>query len=67
VLPAGILEVMSISKRQKEKDRQESQRAKVLERERRRRERALRAPPSPGEDPDLEGIVPGPQPVQDEE
>ena len=56
----------SINKRQKERDRQERQRAKAELRKQRREEKNSRAPNSPGEDPDIAGIVPGPQPLPDE-
>ena len=51
------------SKRQKEKERQEYQREKEAKRAERRKEKALKTPRAPGEeDPDIAGIVPGPQP-----
>jgi hypothetical protein len=52
------------TKRQKELVRAERQKAKQERREQRRREKEERAqrPSAPGEDPDLAGIVPGPQP-----
>jgi hypothetical protein len=53
----------SFQKRQKERARQEKQKEKDAERKRRRDERANRPPGEPGVDPDLVGIVPGPQPV----
>ena len=53
------------TKRQKELKRLERQREKEAKREQRKREKAERGdrPPSPGEDPDIAGIVPGPQPL----
>jgi len=54
-----------MNKRQKERDRQEHQKAKA-ERKRQRREEKDTRPKVAGEDPDLAGIVPGPQPVQEE-
>jgi hypothetical protein len=51
----------SISKRQKERDRQEHQRAKAERRKQRREEKTARVPGAGGEDPDIAGIVPGPQ------
>ncbi len=48
-------------KRQKELARQEKQREKELKRKLRKEERSDR-PGSAGEDPDIAGIVPGPQP-----
>lgn len=52
----------SFQKRQKERARQEKQRDKRLEKEARRRAKAERPTGAPGEDPDIAGIVPGPQP-----
>jgi hypothetical protein len=57
----------SVNKRQKERARQERQKAKEAEREQRKKDRAARPPTPDGEDPDLAGIVPGPQPPLDEE
>lgn len=53
------------TKRQKEKDRQQYQQDKADKREQRRQEKLDRKdnPALPGEDPDLAGIIPGPQPV----
>jgi hypothetical protein len=56
----------SIQKRQKERDRQERQRAKVEKRKVRKDEKVARVPGSEGEDPDIAGIVPGPQPIPEE-
>lgn len=56
----------SLQKRQKERERQERQRAKAEKKKARKEEKATRVPTSPGEDPDIAGIVPGPQPPQDE-
>jgi hypothetical protein len=55
------------SKRQKELARKERKREKAARRERRKQEKLERAgqPLAPGEDPDLVGIVPGPQPPVD--
>lgn len=50
-------------KRQREKDRQNLQREKEAIRKQRREERANRPPGEPGVDPDIAGIVPGPQPI----
>lgn len=50
------------AKRQKEKNRQDRQREKEKRREQRRQERANATRPRDGEDPDIAGIVPGPQP-----
>jgi hypothetical protein len=51
------------TKRQKELKRAEKQREKEARREQRSRDKAARAeqPLAPGEDPDLAGIIPGPQ------
>lgn len=49
-------------KRQKERARQEKQRDKDASRLERRKDKNARADGAPGEDPDLAGIVPGPQP-----
>jgi hypothetical protein len=56
------------TKRQKEASRREHQAKKGEKREQRKRERAERPerPLSPGEDPDIAGIVPGPQPPLEE-
>lgn len=51
------------TKRQKEAARRDYQRRKEEKKEQRRREKATRAPAAPGEDPDIAGIVPGPQPI----
>ncbi len=56
------------NKRQKELARKEKQRAKQERREERKRERDSRPPRGEGvEDPDLAGIVPGPQPRSEDE
>jgi hypothetical protein len=52
----------SFQKRQKEKARQERQKEKDARRLE-TRERKANAPPKTGEDPDIAGIVPGPQPL----
>jgi len=52
----------SVNKRQKERNRQDKQREKEAKRAQRKRERAERGPAAPGVDPDIAGIVPGPQP-----
>ncbi|WP_437631000.1 hypothetical protein WMF18_28415 [Sorangium sp. So ce315] len=49
-------------KRQKERARQEKQREKDANRLARRREKGPGDNASPGEDPDIAGIIPGPQP-----
>ncbi|HVG10326.1 MAG TPA: hypothetical protein VNM67_21660 [Thermoanaerobaculia bacterium] len=57
----------SFEKRRKELARKEKQREKAERREQREREKATRAPGSEGEDPDIAGIVPGPQPRDEED
>jgi len=54
------------TKRQKEAARRDHQRRKEEKKEQRRREKADRPPLAPGEDPDIAGIVPGPQPLPEE-
>jgi hypothetical protein len=51
----------SVTKRQKERTRQEKQREKDQKRKQRRDEKPDR--PVGGEDPDIAGIIPGPQPI----
>ncbi len=53
-----------LSKRQKELARARKQNEKAQKREQRRREKAegIQPPVADGEDPDLAGIIPGPQP-----
>jgi hypothetical protein len=55
------------NKRQKELARLERRKEKDERRQRRRQEKADRPPTPEGEDPDLAGIVPGPQPTPTEE
>jgi hypothetical protein len=56
----------SIQKRQKERDRQEYQRIKAEKRKQRREDKTEKATGPAGEDPDIAGIVPGPQtPAED--
>jgi hypothetical protein len=52
----------TINKRQRERQRQDRQRDKAAKREERKREKANRPTNESGEDPDIAGIVPGPQP-----
>jgi len=54
------------AKRQREKNRQDRQRDKEKRREQRRQERANPSRPTGGEDPDIAGIVPGPQPPRED-
>lgn len=56
----------SVNKRQKERSRQERQQSKQEDRERRRAAKTTR-PVTPGEDPDLAGMVAGPQPRVEED
>ena len=53
----------SVKKRQKEASRKERASEKAAKKEDRKTEKAARPPGTPGVDPDLEGIVFGPQPV----
>jgi hypothetical protein len=53
----------SFAKRQKEKDRQEKRLQKQAKRLQRKQDRANRPPGEGDEDPDIAGIVPGPQPI----
>jgi hypothetical protein len=53
-------------KRQKERARQEKKRDKLKKKEQRKAEKEPAAPVPPGEDPDIAGIVPGPQPILDD-
>ncbi|HEY1957308.1 MAG TPA: hypothetical protein VGH28_16930 [Polyangiaceae bacterium] len=52
----------SLQKRQKERQRQERQREKAEKKKQRRDDKAAQLPNAGGEDPDIAGIVPGPQP-----
>ena len=54
-------------KRQKEAKRAEKQREKDARREERKKAKAERGPLAPGEDPDIAGIIPGPQPKPEDE
>lgn len=54
---------ISANKRLKEKARQDKAREKEAERAQRKVQRDNRPAPAPGEDPDIAGIVPGPQPI----
>jgi hypothetical protein len=51
----------SVNKRQKERQRQERQREKSAKREDRKRDKENKPTTAGGEDPDIAGIVPGPQ------
>jgi hypothetical protein len=56
------------TKRQKEAARRDKQRKKDEKKEQRKREKADQPglPTSPGVDPDIAGIIPGPQPKLEE-
>ena len=53
-------------KRQKERARQEKQREKDASRLVRRKDKPAQGNAPPGEDPDIAGIIPGPQPLPPE-
>jgi hypothetical protein len=53
----------TFAKRSKEKMRQEKQNAKAQDRQQRKLARKDAPPRVPGFDPDIEGIIPGPQPL----
>lgn len=54
-------------KREKERARQERAQEKDLKRKARKEEKATTGEAgTPGEDPDIAGIIPGPQPVADD-
>ncbi|MGC4064166.1 MAG: hypothetical protein QM784_05895 [Polyangiaceae bacterium] len=57
----------TIQKREREKAKRSRQIEKDALRKQRREARAERKPGEPGVDPDIAGIVPGPQPVLDED
>jgi CspA family cold shock protein len=57
----------SVNKRQKERQRQERQKEKAERKKLRQEEKRARAPGPDGVDPDIAGIVPGPQPRSEEE
>ena len=49
-------------KRERERARAEKQKQKAVRREENKQRRSDHTPGQPGEDPDIAGIVPGPQP-----
>lgn len=55
----------SATKRMKERARDERRKEKEQKKQERRLERAQQGPRPDGEDPDIAGIVPGPQPIQE--
>lgn len=57
----------SMNKRLKERQRQEKQREKAQKRQERKNDKADRPPSEGGVDPDIAHIVPGPQPIADED
>jgi hypothetical protein len=57
----------SVNKRQKERQRQEHQREKAERKKTRQEEKDKRGPVAGGVDPDIAGIIPGPQPRPEEE
>ncbi len=57
----------SMNKRLKERQRQEKQREKAAKRMERKAEKADRPTTADGVDPDIAHIVPGPQPVSEED
>lgn len=54
------------TKRQKEQHRAQKQKEKDAKREERKKEKTDRGPRPEGEDPDIAGIIPGPQPIPEE-
>jgi hypothetical protein len=57
----------TLQKRQKEREREERRRAKAEKKKVRKEEKGTRPPGEEGVDPDIAGIVPGPQPLPPEE
>ena len=55
----------SVNKRQKERQRAEKQREKAIKKQERKAEKDRLPTNNTGEDPDLAGIIPGPQPPPD--
>jgi hypothetical protein len=55
------------NKRQKELSRLERRKEKDEKREQRKKEKEERPPLAEGEDPDIAGIIPGPQPKLEDE
>ena len=56
----------TFQKRQRERARIDKQREKDAKRKQRRDEKPTRGVGEPGVDPDIAGIVPGPQPLPEE-
>jgi hypothetical protein len=57
----------TFAKRARERAQQEKREAKSAERTQRRGEKKEKGPLAPGEDPDIAGIRPGPQPKAEED
>ena len=57
----------SVNKRLKERNRQDKQKEKEAKREQRKQDKAQRPASDSGIDPDSAGIIPGPQPIPDEQ
>jgi len=55
----------TFQKRAREIQQQERARDKQWRREQRRNQKESRTPPADGGDPDIAGIVPGPQPIEE--
>jgi hypothetical protein len=55
------------TKRDRERQRQERQQEKRAEKAKTRDEKSSREAPADGVDPDIAGIVPGPQPIPEED
>jgi len=56
----------TFSKRELERQRQQRREEKAAKRLQRLQEKKERPPATPGEDPDIAGIIPGPQPRQED-
>ncbi|MFO0580655.1 MAG: hypothetical protein U0229_00130 [Anaeromyxobacter sp.] len=54
------------TKRQKEAARREKREKKDARREQRKQEKENKGPVDPNVDPDIAGIIPGPQPIPEE-
>jgi hypothetical protein len=57
----------TFQKRQKERARLDKQREKSEKKKLRRDQASTRAPHEPGVDPDIAGIIPGPQPIPEDQ
>jgi hypothetical protein len=57
----------TFQKRQKERARLDKQREKDAKRKQRRDERPAQTAGEPGVDPDIAGIIPGPQPIPEDQ